>query len=102
MRRLPARRVVAGLVVGLVAVWIVAVLVRSEGVARDYFASTLGPGAAVTGVAVEGSGPAIPPFWSVTISGDVTEPGGTAPVYRSSMILWVEPVSGLVIVQASG
>lgn len=100
--RLRRGRIVAVVVLGLVAVWVAAVLVRSGGVARDYFASAHGTGSAATNVTIDGSGPAVPPFWSVTISGDVTEPGGTAPAYRSSMILWVEPVSGLVIVQASG
>ncbi len=86
----------------LVAVWLAAGIWRAETVARGYFATAHGEGATVANVQVEGSGPAIPPIWSVTISGDVMEAGKTTPSYRSAMILWVEPIAGWVMVNGAG
>jgi hypothetical protein len=93
---------VASVLVVMLAVWLVAGIVRAETVARDYFGTAHGLGATVADVHVEGSGPAIPPFWSVTISGDVIEAGKTTPSYRSALILWVEPITGWVIVNGAG
>jgi hypothetical protein len=47
-------------------------------------------------------GPALPPFWSVSIDGDVTQPGQTSPAYRSHLTIWVEPISGWVIQMDAG
>jgi hypothetical protein len=46
--------------------------------------------------------PVVPPFWSVSISGDVIQPGQTRPVYRSYMNVWVEPITGWVILMNAG
>jgi len=46
--------------------------------------------------------PALPPFWGVEIHGSVIKPGASGPGYLSAMILWVEPVTGLVIVMGKG
>jgi hypothetical protein len=53
-------------------------------------------------VGVEIEAPAIPPFWVVSISGDVIEAGRTSPGYRSAMLLVVEPFTGSVIVFGAG
>jgi hypothetical protein len=86
----------------LVAGWLVVGVLRSGAVARDYFAHAHGAGATVVNVEVEFEAPAIPPFWVVSISGDVIEAGGTSPVYRSAMLLVVEPFTGSVIVFGAG
>jgi hypothetical protein len=86
----------------VLAVWLGLGSLRATTIARDAFAVAHGPGATVANVQIEGSGPAIPPFWSVTISGDVIEAGRTDPAYRSHMILWVEPITGSVFVGGSG
>lgn len=46
--------------------------------------------------------PAVPPFWGVEIHGEVIEAGKSGPGYISAMILWVEPLTGWVIVMGSG
>jgi hypothetical protein len=86
----------------LLAGWLVMGVLRSEAVARDYFAHAHGAGATVVNVGVQFAAPAIPPFWVVSISGEVIEAGGTSPVYRSAMLLVVEPVTGWVIVFGAG
>jgi hypothetical protein len=86
----------------LLAAWVALGVLRAESVARAYFAAAHGGGATLANVTIEGSGPAIPPFWSVRISGDVVETGQTTPVYRSHLILWVEPLSGWALVNAGG
>ena len=86
----------------LLAIWLAAGLFRAETVARGYFATAHGEGVTVADVHIEGSGPAVPPFWSVTINGDVIEAGNTTPSYRSAMVLWVEPITGWVIVNGAG
>ena len=101
-RAVSRRRLLYLAVALLLAIWLAAGLFRAETVARDYFAAEHGEGATVADVHVEGSGPAIPPFWSVTISGDVIEADKTTPAYRSAMILWVEPITGWVLVTGAG
>ena len=86
----------------LLAGWLVVGVLRSETAARDYFARAHGTGATVVNVGVQFEAPAIPPFWVVSISGDVIEAGGTSPVYRSAMLLVVEPFTGSVIVFGAG
>ncbi len=86
----------------VLAAWLIVGVLRSEVVARDYFAHAHGAGATLVNVRVEFEGPAIPPFCVVSISGDVIEAGGTSPVYRSAMLLVVEPFTGSVIVFGAG
>lgn len=101
-RRVSARVVWLLLVLVALVVWLAAGHLRATAIAGDYFVRAHGAGASVTNVQVEGAGPAIPPFWSVTISGDVIEAGRTTPAYTSHMILWVEPVTGWVFVNGAG
>jgi hypothetical protein len=83
-------------------VWLGAGWLRAADVARAYFAGAHGAGATVSNVSVDSQTPAIPPFWSVTIGGEVTEAGRTAPSYESHMILWIEPITGIVLGGGSG
>jgi len=101
-RPFPARLAGVVVLVVVLASWLGLGSLRATAIARDYFAQAHGPGALVANVQVEGAGPAIPPFWSVTISGDVIEAGRTTPAYRSQMILWVESITGWVFVSGSG
>ena len=81
--------------------WLALGLLRTETVAREYYAGANGFGATL--VNVEASlQPAIPPFWSVEIHGEVIEVGKTPPGYISAMILWVAPLTGWVIVMGAG
>ena len=89
-------------IAAVLAAWLVLGLLRSEAVARDYFAQAHGAGSTVVNVGVEFEAPAIPPFWVVSIRGDVIEAGGTSPVYLSAMLLVVEPITGWVIVFGAG
>ena len=91
----------AVLVVALAA-WLVIGVLRAEPVARAYFARAHGEGATVENVQVMTVAPAIPPFWAVNISGEVIEAGRTAPGYISAMWLWIEPVTGWVLVFWAG
>ena len=100
-RRLTLARVLVFLAV-LLAGWLVIGVLRSGTVARDYFVHAHGAGATVVNVGVEFEAPAIPPFWVVSISGDVIEAEGTSPVYRSAMLLVVEPFTGWVVVFGAG
>jgi hypothetical protein len=86
----------------LLAGWLVIGVLRAGTVARDYFGHAHGTGATVVNVGVEIEAPAIPPFWVVSISGDVIEAGRTSPAYRSAMLLAVEPFTGWVIVFGAG
>jgi hypothetical protein len=86
----------------VIAAWLIVGVLRSEAVARDYFSRAPGSGATVVNVGVEFEAPALPPFWVVSISGDVIEAGGTSPVYRSAMLLVVEPFTSWVIVFGAG
>jgi hypothetical protein len=83
----------------VVVSWIGLGFVRAPGVARSYFARAHGSAAQLMGVEARLQ-PAIPPFWGVEIHGDVMEAGGAR--YPSAMMLWVEPVSGWVVVMGSG
>ena len=72
---------------------------RSDSVARGYFAA-VHSGQSLADVSTQ-VGLFIPPLWSVTISGQVHEPGKTFS-YLSTMILLVEPLTGFVILNGSG
>ena len=97
----PARRTRGCLIpVIFVALWLGGGLLRAEGVARGLFASAHGAGATVTDVQINGEIPLIPPFWGVSIRGTVHEAGGGS--YPSSMLLCIEPITGLGIGCGSG
>ena len=105
--RTPSRRrrgrLTRGLkVLGVVlAIWLVMGFVRAEAVARDYF-TRVHEGQTLTRVETQLL-PAIPPFWTVSISGNVVEPGGLKGAgYVSAMILWVEPITGWVVLMGAG
>jgi hypothetical protein len=99
MRR---RWIALAVVLALAAAWVLVGMVRAESAARAWFATAHGEGVTVANVEVTGVAPAIPPFWQVTISGDVVEAGRTTPAYRSYMIVWVEPVTGFGFANGSG
>jgi hypothetical protein len=90
---------VGGLVVLYMIGWLLFGASRSESVARDYFAG-IHAGQALSGEEAS-VGLAIPPFWSVTIQGEVHE-AGAAFGYVSTMILWVEPLTGWVLFMGAG
>jgi hypothetical protein len=74
---------------------------RAETAARDYFDGSA-PGDRHANVTVQVT-PALPPFWAVTISGDVIESDQpSVPKYRSYMWFWIEPFSGWVISLGNG
>jgi hypothetical protein len=102
-RRFRTRRIRLMVIIAVVlAAWLLIGLLRAESIARDYFAHAHGPGATVINVQIERTRPAIPPFWAVFIGGDVIEAGKTTPAYRSHMILWVESITGWVLVFGAG
>jgi hypothetical protein len=74
---------------------------RADSIARDYFIAHHGS-STVANVTIDAESQWIPPFWSVRISGDVIEPGGSSVTYRSQMQLLVEPISGLVVFNGAG
>jgi hypothetical protein len=84
----------------VLATWLLVGLLRADLVARDYFAR-IHDGQTVTNVETHLL-PAIPPFWSGSIDGDVIQPGQTSPVYRSHMNVWVEPITGWAILMGAG
>jgi hypothetical protein len=84
----------------VLAIWLLMGLLRADLVARGYF-TRIHDGQTVTNVETQLS-PVIPPFWSVSIDGDVVQPGQTGPVYRSHMNIWVEPITGWVILMNAG
>jgi hypothetical protein len=86
----------------VLAAWLIVGVLRSEAVARDYFTHAHGAGATVVNVGVQFEAPAIPPFWVVSISGDIIEAGRTSPAYRSAMLIVVEPFTGSVVVFGAG
>jgi hypothetical protein len=100
-RMSPFARVAIVLVVVLTG-WLVIGFLRAEAVARDYFAHAAGARSTIVDVQVLTVAPAIPPFGAVNITGQVIEGGGTGPGYTSAMWLWVEPVTGWVLVFGQG
>jgi hypothetical protein len=92
----------AVVLVVVLAGWIVVGFLRAEAVARNYFAHAAGAGSKVVDVEVLTLAPAIPPFWAVNISGEVREAGAAGPGYTSAMWLWVEPVTGWILVLGQG
>ncbi len=97
------RRWIALAFVGaLLVAWVLVGMVRAESAARAWFAGAHGPGATVANVEVTGVAPGIPPFWQVTISGDVIEAGRTTASYRSYMNVWIEPITGFGFANGSG
>jgi hypothetical protein len=100
-RRLGSLRAAAAVVGLLLVAWITAGFLRADAVARDYFAHAHGS-ATVANVQSDAMTPGVPPFWQVQIRGDVIEPGRSGPAYQSSMRLWVEPITGFVIVMGAG
>lgn len=85
----------------LLVLWIVAGALRAETAARDYFDASA-PGDTHANITVQIT-PALPPFWTVTMSGDVFEPDQpSVPKYRSYMSFWIEPLSGWVISLGNG
>lgn len=101
-KRRHRRALVRGLAIVaiLLVVWTVVGVLRAEAAARDYFGK-FAPGDTHANVTVQVT-PAIPPFWAVTISGDVIEPDQPYPKYRSYMRFWIEPLSGWVISFGNG
>jgi hypothetical protein len=91
-----------GAVVLLLAAWLLIGLLRAETIARDYFAAIHGGGSTISNVQISAESPAIPPFWIVSINGEVKEPQMTSLGYTSAMILVVEPVTGWVFVFGAG
>jgi len=98
-----APRLIRGsaLVGAFLGVWLIAGFLRADAVARDYFAHAHG-GATVANVHSDAMTPGVPPFWQVQVRGDVIEPGRIGPAYQSSMRLWVEPITGFVVVMGAG
>lgn len=96
--RRPGGRLVGAIIALAVAGWVVAGLLRAPALARDYLERLERP-KQLSGVTMT-LGPAIPPFWSVHIVAKVTEATGTS--YSTAQILWVEPISGLVLSLGAG
>ena len=92
---------IRGIGAAVLAIWLIGGLLRAESAGRAWF-SQVHANETVTNVVAEGVTPALPPFWQVNISGDVTEAGRTEPSYLSVMVLWVEPITGFAIVMAAG
>ena len=90
----------ATIAVILLVGWMIIGGLRAEAAARNHFSQSA-PGDTHANVTVQ-VGPAVPPFWTVTISGDVIEPGSPSPKYRSYMRFWIEPLSGWVISFGNG
>lgn len=91
------RRALLALLV-ILAIWVVLGFVRAPAVARDYYLSKQG-GARVVDLE-ERVFPAVPPFWGVSIQGNVLTSNGF-PV-PSVMLLWVEPLTGWVLPMGAG
>jgi len=87
----------------LIGIWLGAGLLRAETVARSYWANAHNAGATTAHVQVTFQSPFIPPFWWVSINGEVSEPQmGAGQGYDSAMLLVVEPIIGLVFVFGRG
>jgi len=81
-----------------ILVWIAIGAFRAPRLAEDALIVSEGrAGHATSGVSTEFAGPVIPPLWLVNVGADVTEPGGSAPVYRAHQLVLVEPLTGIVI-----
>lgn len=89
---------IAAVIVAIVALWVILGVARAPAVAHDYWASTH-PGATEASVEIR-SQPAIPPFWGIAIDGVYVESSGAR--VPSAMILWVEPLTGFVLVMGQG
>jgi hypothetical protein len=93
---------VAVVLVIVLAGWLVIGFLRAEAIARNYFTHAAGAGSKVMEVEILTLAPAIPPFWAVNISGEVVEAGAAGPGYTSAMWLWVEPVTGWILILGQG
>jgi hypothetical protein len=105
VRILHRRSIVAGAVLlAYVAFWLALGQARSADLARSYFLGVHPPenGYVVTELEVTSAAPGIPPFWWVSIDGQVAESGAAGAAYTSALILWIEPLSGSVFVFALG
>ena len=101
-RRPRRRRRTLAIVVAALVVWLAIGAIRAPSVARDYFAHAHGTEATVSNVELRGAIPLVPPFWGVSVDGDVREPQMTGPGYKSAMLLCIEPITGIVIVCGAG
>jgi hypothetical protein len=100
-RRRAGRGRVVLAILAVLALWIALGFVRAPAVARDYWASRQGAGAQLLNVEVKLQ-LAMPPFWGVEIHGNVVEAGQDPPGYTSAMVLWIEPLTGWVILVGAG
>lgn len=82
------------------AVWVMGGAFRAAPAAQDWFLQH-GAEVSLVNVRVDGVSLAIPPFWKVTVHGDVVEPGDATPAYRSHMVILIEPFTGWTIIQAA-
>jgi hypothetical protein len=96
------RRRGLAIVLAVVVGWLVVGAVRAPAIARDYYLGRQGPANTVTNLEVHTAIPLIPPFWGVSIDGDVSEPQMHGQAYVSAMLLCIEPFTGFVIVCGSG
>jgi len=74
-------------------------------IARDYIQGSIGSGSAITNfkvLSIQLTTDAGRPAWHVNVSADVTEAGGTIPLYTSHEWLFVDADSGHVRLEASG
>ena len=85
----------------LLAGWLAAGNSRASGLARDYFLAHHGS-STIQNITIYAESPWMPPFWSVRISGDVLEQGGSTTAYRSQMWLLIEPATGSVVEDGAG
>lgn len=86
----------------LIAAWLLVGVLRAGTIARDYFDRAHSPAATISNIHVSSERPAIPPFWVVSIDGEVREPQMMGLGYVSAMILVVEPFTGWVFVFGTG
>ena len=80
------------------AAWLTLGAWSAESVARRYFLATYfdGLGGRAGNVTVESVSPVVPPFFAVTVSGDVYHTDWYTST-TSQMVLWVEPITGNVV-----
>jgi hypothetical protein len=86
----------------LIAAWLLVGVLRAGTIARDYFDRAHSPATTISNIHVSSEGPPIPPFWVVSIDGEVREPQMMGLGYVSAMILVVEPFTGWVFVFGTG